>query len=122
MSVTARVIAEGSRYTISEIVIDGRSYVMDFFNGLPKEQAARLVRLLEFIVDHGAPRNETKFRHEEDGIYAIKQGQARVYCFFDAGRFILLTHGAVKKRRKANPEDLARAKRLRKAYLGTPRM
>ena len=100
----------------------GRSYVKDFFSELPQDLKSRLARIIEHIADHGAPRNQQKFKHEEDGIYAIKQGQARVYCFFDADRVILLTHGALKKQRKANPEDLARAKRLRDAYLKAPRM
>ncbi|NTW35563.1 MAG: hypothetical protein HGB17_05450 [Syntrophobacteraceae bacterium] len=50
------------------------------------------------------------------------QDQVRVYCFFDAGRVILLTHGALKKQKKANPEDLKRAKRLREAYLKAKRL
>jgi len=105
-----------------EIVKDGRSYVEEFFQELPRDLKSRLIRLIEFIADHGDPGNKKKFRYEDGGIYAIKQGQARVYSFFDAGRFILPTHGALKKQQKANPEDLARAKRLREAYLKAPRM
>lgn len=88
---------------------------------LPQKTRYRLFRLIEHMADQGAPHNEQKFRLEEDGIYAIKHGQVRIYCFFDAGRIILLTHGTIKKKKKADPEDLKRAKHLRQAYLAAKR-
>lgn len=62
-------------------------------------------------------RAESHLSRPGNRCYAIKQGQVRIYCFFDVGRVILLTHGTIKKQQKADPEDLKRAKRLRKAYL-----
>lgn len=117
MSVSTRIVAEGSAFSVYEILSGDRSHVEEFFHELPLDLKSRLFRLIAFIADHGTPSNQRKFRHEEDGIYAIKQGQARIYCFLDAGRVILLTHGTIKKKEKADPEDLKRAKRLRKAYL-----
>jgi mRNA-degrading endonuclease RelE of RelBE toxin-antitoxin system len=90
--------------------------VKEFVEELPEETRNRLVRLIEHIADQGKPRSEQKFRHEEKGIFAIKQGQVRIYCFFDDDWGILLTHGTIKKKNKADPEDLKRAKRLRNAY------
>ena len=122
MSVSTRPIAEGAAFSILEIVKGSRSYVEDFFHELPIDTRIGLIRLIEYIADQGTPRDKRKFRHEEDGIYAIKQGQARIYCFFDAGLVILLSHGTIKKKEKADPEDLKRAKRLRKAYLTAKRL
>ncbi len=122
LSVSTRIVAEGSAFSVYEILSGDRSHVEDFFHELPMDTRRRVVRLIEFIADHGTPSSQQKFRHEEDGIYAIKQGQARIYCFFDAGRVILLTHGTIKKKEKADPEDLKRAKRLRKAYLTAKRL
>lgn len=92
-----------------------------FFAELRDQDKRKLRALFDFIADQGPPRNPTKFRHEEDGIYAMKQGQVRIYCFFDAGRMIVVTHGTIKKKQKADPEDLKRAKRLREEYLKATR-
>lgn len=117
MSVTTRLIAEGAELSIHALVEGGRSHFEQFFAQLPTPSKGKLRALFDFIANNGAPRNPEKFRHEEDGIFAIKQNQIRVYCFFDAGRMIIVTHGTLKKRQKANPEELKRAKRLREEYL-----
>jgi hypothetical protein len=46
----------------------------------------------------------------------VKDGQVRVYCFFDKGRIIILTNGDIKKKKKADPGELKKAKKLRNAY------
>jgi len=121
VSVKTRLIAEGAAFSIHEILRNGRSYVEEFIKTLQEDTRDRLIRLIERLADKGMLRNDQKFRLEEEGIFAIKQGQVRVYCFFDAGRVIILTHGTIKKRQKADPEDLKRAKRLRDAYLAVKR-
>jgi hypothetical protein len=117
LSVTTRLIIEGPAYDIYEIVTNGRSYVEKFFKKLPKEERNRVVRLIEYIAVEGNPNNEEKYKRQEGDIYVIKRDQVRIYCFEDTGRVILLTHGAIKKQDKAYPQDLKRAKRLRKEYL-----
>lgn len=121
MSITTRTVTRGVELSIQTIVEGDRSPFERFFAELSDESKGRLRALLESIANKGAPRNVTKFRHEEDGIFAIKQDQIRVYCFFDSGRLIVVTHGVLKKRQKANPEDLKRAKRLREEYLKSKR-
>jgi mRNA-degrading endonuclease RelE of RelBE toxin-antitoxin system len=96
--------------------------VEKFFRELPEDSRNRLARRLVFMAEQGLPRDERKFKHEDDGIFAIKQGQVRIYCFLDTGRLILLTHGTLKKQQKADPEDLKRAKRLRADYLTAKRL
>jgi hypothetical protein len=117
MPITARQLVIGEKFTISELVRQGRSLFREFFDSLTKQQQAKVLRILERIADHGPPRNEEKFVHEEDGIYAIKDFKVRIYCFYDRESLILLTHGAIKKGNKAKPEDLRRAKRLRGEYV-----
>jgi hypothetical protein len=41
---------------------------------------------------------------------------ARMYCFIDDGALVVLTHGAVRKRRRQT-EEIARAVSCRNAYL-----
>lgn len=112
-----RQLIIGEKFTISELVRQGRSLFKEFFESLTKQQQSKLLKIMERIADHGPLRNTEKFVHEEDGICAIKDGQVRIYCFYDKESLILLTHGAIKKSNKADPEDLRRAKRLRGEYL-----
>lgn len=117
MGVFTRLVSQGAVYSIHAIVEGKRCPFETFFMKLEGPDKGKLRALFNFIAEKGPPRNETKFKHEDDDIYAIKLGQIRVYCFFDAGRMIVVTHGTIKKKQKANPEDLKRAKRLRDEYL-----
>ncbi len=123
MSIVSRKIAEGAKFSVWEIVKDNKAYVSEFVSRLPREIRTRVAQDIRYIAENGPPRNESKFKCEQDGIFAIKRtrDQVRIYCFFDEGQVILLTNGALKKGRKADPEDLARAKRLRKAFLESKR-
>lgn len=121
MGVFTRLISRGAIYSIYAIVEGKRCPFESFFAELGDPYKGKLRALFDFIAENGPPRNETKFKHEEDNIYAIKLGQIRVYCFFDAGRMIVVTHGSLKKKQKANPGDLKRAKRLRDEYLKATR-
>jgi phage-related protein len=50
-------------------------------------------------------------------IWEFIKGRLRVYCFMEEGALVILTHGAIKKSQKANRNDIARAMRMRNAYL-----
>jgi mRNA-degrading endonuclease RelE of RelBE toxin-antitoxin system len=106
----------GDKFTVCEILRDGKSDLQKFFNKLENNIKAETIQLIEYIAKYGPPRNSTKFRHEKDGIWAIKPKQVRIYCFYDKNNLIILTNGAIKKSRKANPEDLEKAIRLKKQW------
>ena len=93
-----------------------RSTIRKFFEGLEKNQRARIGALLNWIAENGKPKDVRKFAAEEEGIFAIKDFQVRIYCFLGKDNSIIITNGAIKKADKANPEDLKRAKRLRNEY------
>jgi hypothetical protein len=82
------------------------------------DQVANLTALLERTAREGLPKNETKFKKVEgsNGIFEFKSYQMRLYCFFDGGSLIVCTNGAVKKRDRANPSDLARAEEWMNLY------
>jgi hypothetical protein len=121
MNISWQLIAEGNKFNILEVLENNKSPFREFYESLPSEGKNKLTKDIETLADVGPMRNEEKFRHEEDGIYAIKKSKGinkfRVYCFFDRGNLIILTNGCIKQRRKANPGDLAKAKRLRDLYL-----
>lgn len=114
---SSKVIARGEKFAILEIERNGTSTLKKFFKSFSGEQQAGVTSAIKFIADKGPPNNESKFRHEGDGIYAIKDGQIRIYCFYDTDSQIVLTNGVIKKAKKADPNELKRAKKLRKAYL-----
>ena len=61
----------------------------------------------------------TKFKRltGTDGLYEFKTGGGlRLFCFFDGGQLIVCTHGLVKQRQKADPEEIKRAKNLKTDY------
>lgn len=118
MSVSLAQLYQGKKFTIYEIKIDEISTLKDFTQSLTKDQIAVMIQLVQSIAENGTPSNPSRFKLEEDGIYAIKDvpHQVRIYCFFDRDRMILLTNGVIKKKRKADPNDLRRAKDLRQIY------
>ncbi len=118
MSVSLEQLFAGEKFTVCEIKIDGLSTLRKFTESLTKDQIAVMVSLVRHIAKNGLPHNPSRFTHEEDGIYALKDvpQQVRIYCFFERERVILLTNGVIKKKQKADPEDLKRAKDLRRIY------
>ena len=117
MVIEVNTLCKGSVYTICELVKDGTHVLYRFVKEVTTSQRSEIMALIRRVADYGNPENETRFTHEEDGIYAFKDGQVRVYCFFDKCRIIILTNGDIKKRDKADPNELKKAKKLRKAYL-----
>src|SRR4030042_1417397 len=96
---------------------DGGNPVRDFIEthiqSRPNEMN-RLIRTIKFICDDERPHRE-KFRHEQNGIYAIKAHQARVYGFQDGHR-VIMCHAVFKKRDRAGKEDLKKTDRIRDEY------
>ena len=77
-----------------------------------------LIAILERLADVGKINNKEHFRCEGDGIFAVKKKHMRLYGFFSKrkNKFFVACHPAIKKKKKANPRDLKRAKKLRDEY------
>jgi hypothetical protein len=120
MGVSRQLIFEGKAFNIYDLLENNKSYFNEFLLGLTKELKPPLIKQIEWIAENGPPKNKEKFNYEGDQIYAIKKnkknGNLRVYCFFDEGKIIILTNGVFKQKNKANPEVLKKAKRLREKY------
>jgi len=115
--ISAKIIAKGDRFTICEIERNGISTLKKFFQNLTPEQRVGITSAIWYIAHHGPPIRQDKFNSEGDKIYAIKDESVRIYCFFDKDSLILLTNGVIKKKRKADPTDLKRAKKIRQLFL-----
>lgn len=65
---------------------------------------------------------ETYLKHIEcaDGLYEIRVQSGnnifRIFCFFDCNNLVVVGHGFQKKSQKAPPEQVERAKRIKKEY------
>jgi len=66
--------------------------------------------------DIGKIQNKTKFRSEEDGIYAFKPQPDRFLCFFFEGRKIIVTTAFLKKQNKLPKQEKIRALKCKKDY------
>ena len=119
MTIRIEILIEGLSYSIYEIIENNNSEIKYFLSKMDTAGRNKLIQKIKYIAENGPPKNTEKFNSEGDGIYAIKSDDARLYCFFDKGKMILLTHGIIKKRQKLRLEDLKKAKLMREKYLNS---
>ncbi len=98
---------------------NGKFLAREFLNDekqVTTDEWARIVRIGELLSEIGHVHNKEHFNHETDGIYALKGFQVRIYAFRESDTWYL-TNGCIKKKNRADPEQLKRAARLRDEYL-----
>lgn len=63
---------------------------------------------------------ERYFKHIQNGLFEIRvqlgSDNFRIFCFFDAGKLIILLTGFQKKTEKTPPREIKRAMKLMKEY------
>jgi phage-related protein len=120
--IAVETLYEGTAFAILAMVRDGRNAVVEFLrDDLQQTERAKVMALLEYVAEHGPPLNEEKFRHEGNGIYALKTSAVRLYGFFDGQRRIVLTHGFKKHARggkKVQAREREHAERMRSLLSG----
>jgi phage-related protein len=96
------IVYQGRLFTLFEIKNDGKSLVKEFLDGMDEKNKTQMMALINYIKDHGPPRNEEKFRSLDDGIYELKtRGGSRILCFWGHPRnSLVLTHGFPKCKKK----------------------
>lgn len=107
---TEWIIYEGEGYKL-EWYYDtkGKSQALEYFEALSDEQKRKAIHLFKVMGDIGKIQNETKFRSEEDGIYAFKPKPDRFLCFFFKGKKIIVTNAFKKKQDKLPKQEKLRA-------------
>jgi phage-related protein len=102
-------------------VILYKNYFSDFYQ--KQKQKVRDKILWTFrIIETQQQIPSDYFRHIEgtDGLYEIriKQGSDifRIFCFFDEGKFIVLTNGFQKKTQKTPKSEIEKALKIKKEY------
>jgi hypothetical protein len=82
----------------------------------PESKKRKVLNLFRLMGDHGKIFDKTKFRYEEDKIYAFKPQPDRYLCFFFQGKKIIVTNAFVKKRDKLPREEKELALKAYRSY------
>lgn len=113
-----RTAYEGSEFTIEWYYdIKNHSQALDYFSEQPKEKQRKLLNLFRLMGDQGKIFDKTKFRNEEDGIYAFKPQPDRYLCFFVKGKKIIVTNAFLKKTDKLPQSEKDMALKAQQSYL-----
>ncbi len=78
----------------------GQSLALEYFKKQPLNKQRKVLNLFRLMGDQGKIFDETKFRNEEDKIYAFKPQPDRYLCFFFRGKKIIVTNAFTKKSQK----------------------
>jgi hypothetical protein len=94
------------------------SSVNEYFECCNDVTQASLLFLVKTIADMGRIYDETKFRIEdrENKIYCFKPKEERFFCFFFAGRMIIITSAYTKRKQKLDRRELKKAIQIRREY------
>src|SRR5260221_13608691 len=112
-----RVAYEGSEFTIEWYFDErGRSQALEYYANQTKEKQRKLINLFRLMGDYGKIHDKTKFRSEDDGIYAFKPQPDRYLCFFFRGKKIIVTNAFVKKADKLPKSEKERALKSYQSY------
>jgi len=100
---------------------DGNCPVEDFFDSLPGKVVQKIAWVLEILESQGMLPTTyfKKLVKTEIWECRIQQGSNiyRIFCFFDKGSVIILTHGLVKKTQKTPSDEIKRAEDYRNDYM-----
>ena len=112
------VAYKGTKFTIEWYYSQkGESQALDFFNDLSATEQQKFFHLVKRMGDFGFISDKTKFRNEDDGIYAFKPQPNRFLSFFYEGGKIIITNAFVKKSQKLKKQDKDIAISARNDYL-----
>jgi phage-related protein len=109
---------EGEKFTIEWYRDEkGNSQSLEYFMELNEASQDKLFLLFKRMAEFGRISDKTKFRHEDDQIYAFKPKPDRFLCFFQKGRKIIVTNAFMKKQDKLPKNEKKRAMEYREDYL-----
>ena len=112
------VVYIGEFYTI-EWYFDytGYSQAYEYFLETSDSQKRKFFILIKRMAEFGKISDITKFRNEDDGIYAFKPKPDRYLSFFMKGKKIIITNGFTKRAQKLPKNEKEKAMKYRSDYL-----
>jgi hypothetical protein len=93
-----------------------QSQSLDYYHEMSNSQKRKLLMLFKRMGDFGRISDKTKFRNENDGIYAFKPQPDRFLSFFTSNNKIIVTEGFIKKDNKLPRNIKDRSLRIKKEY------
>ncbi len=100
----------------------GKCPVKDFFDSLPGKVVEKITWTLKLVEDlEQVPSTYFTKLADSEEIWeckvACESNSYRLFCFFAGNSLIVLTHGFVKKTRKAPRAEIKKAERYRRDFL-----
>ncbi len=111
-----KLLLNGDKFKIYGLLINGTCEAEEYLKRLPDKEKSKLMPLLQYTVQTGTIKNEQKFKSIGDGLFEFKGFQSRLFCFFEQGKIIILTHGCIKKRDKLDPAEVKKARSRKEEY------
>lgn len=117
MKKSIEILHTGAKFQICAIIENGQCLVKDFIDSLNESSQKKIMALLKYAAENGPPINKEKFQKLTDHeLFEFKDYQTRIFCAFDKGRMIILTHGFIKKKDKPPKSEITRAYELLEKY------
>ncbi len=98
-----------------------KNYFTDFFDNQKQKVKDKIIwtfKLIETIQQ--VPEDYLKHLEGTDGLYEIRVQQAsdifRIFCFFDAGKLVVLANGFQKKTQKTPKSEIEKALKIKREY------
>lgn len=101
---------------------DGKCPTKDFFDSLPIKVFQKITWVLQLIKElEKIPETYFKKIVNSDDIWECRinfsSNTYRIFCFFDKGKIIILTHGIMKKTQKIPHNEILKAEEYKNDYL-----
>jgi Phage derived protein Gp49-like (DUF891) len=113
------LVYKGKHYAVYfHAEVGDSSSVNEYFECCNDITQASLLFLVKTMADIGRIYDETKFRIEDrqNKIYCFKPREERFFCFFFAGKKIIITSAYTKKKQKLDLRELKKAIQIRNEY------
>ncbi|HKZ01402.1 MAG TPA: type II toxin-antitoxin system RelE/ParE family toxin [Pyrinomonadaceae bacterium] len=96
-----------------------KSPVLDFINGLPEQERAKVRTVLQLLREFGTLLSLPHSRpiSGRSKLRELRAGDVRLFYFAHTGRRFIILHGFRKKSQKTPPAEIATAERRMKEFL-----
>jgi phage-related protein len=101
---------------------DGKCPITDFFDSLPNKVFKKITWVLNLVAElEKIPSVYFKKLANSDDIYECRisfgSNIYRIFCFFNKGTMVILTHGIIKNTRKTPQDEIRNAENYKKDFL-----
>ena len=104
-------------------VVVYKNYFEDFFLAQKQKVKDKIIWTLDLIEQlEIVPETYLKHIENTDGLYEIRIQMGndifRIFCFFDAGKVVILSNGFQKKTQKTPKQEIEKALKIKMEYYG----